>query len=128
MTSFFVNIAHAQSQNPPTAPFSTAGGIQTLLCSIMSYFFWFVIVISVIMILYAAWTYATAADDTEKTSKARRTITYAALAILVALIATQFPTIVSTLFPGYSGNVTTCSSNISGSSGPNGNGSTGYDL
>jgi len=56
-------------------------------------------VVSVIMVLYAAFMYVTAGDDTEKTSTARRTLTYAAVGIAVALISTALPDIVGSIFP-----------------------------
>jgi len=54
--------------------------------------------IAVIMVLYAAYLYVIAGDDTERTTKARKTITYAAIAIIVALVAKGFPSLVGSLF------------------------------
>jgi hypothetical protein len=51
------------------------------------------------MVLYAAFTYVTARDDVEKTSRARRTLTYAAIGIAVALMAVGFPQLVGSIFP-----------------------------
>ena len=95
----FVGLANAQALNPPPSPVQNSTGLLNVLCSFIVYFFWIVIIISVIFILYAAFTYVTAGDDTEKTSKARRTLTYAAVGIAVALLAATFPTIVGSIFP-----------------------------
>ena len=70
-----------QQQNGAPNPVQNVQQLQDVLCTFIVYFFWIVITISVIMILYAAFTYVTARDDQEKTSRARRTITYAALGI-----------------------------------------------
>ena len=82
-----------------TSPISNATGIQNLLCNIISWFIWIVILVSVIMVVYAAFTYATAGDDTEKVATGRKTLTYAAVGIIVALVAAGFPTIVESVFP-----------------------------
>jgi cytochrome bd-type quinol oxidase subunit 2 len=91
--------ALAQSQPlPPPAP-QSQNQLQTVLCNVTGYFFWIVILISVIMVLFAAFTYVTARDDQEKTSRARRTLTYAAIGIIVALIAYGFPAIIAGFTP-----------------------------
>ena len=100
-------VAHAQAsgntagvQQLPGQSITTISGVTTIVCNVLAYFFWIVLVISVIMVLFAAYTYVTAAEDTEKTSKARRTLTYAAVGIAVAFISTAVPSIVSSLVPG----------------------------
>jgi hypothetical protein len=90
-----ISVAFAQAQ----APITTQAGLITLLCNIINWFIIIVLAISVIMVLIAAFHYVTAEEDTEKTSKARRTLTYAAVGIAVALIAYGFPQIVATVFP-----------------------------
>ena len=97
-----VATAHAVSQ-VPTPPVETESELQTFMCSIISWFFWIVLVISVIMVLYSAFTYVTAGDNQEKTSKARKTLTYAAIGIAVAIIAAGVPAIVSSIFPNEPG-------------------------
>jgi heme/copper-type cytochrome/quinol oxidase subunit 2 len=95
---FFSVIANAQTTAPP-ATVQTAQELTDLICNFIAYFFWIILVISVIMVLLAAFDYVTAGDDTEKTSRGRKRLTYAAVGIAVALIATGFPAIVSSLFP-----------------------------
>jgi heme/copper-type cytochrome/quinol oxidase subunit 2 len=82
------------------APITNQAQLITLFCHIISWFIVILLAISVIMILFAAYDYITAQEDTEKTSKARRTLTYAAVGIAVALLAYGFPQIVATVFPG----------------------------
>lgn len=98
-----VGIASADtsgSNAPPPTPVTTVGELQAVFCSFIGYFFWTVMIISIIFVLVAAFHYVTAGDDTEKTSKARRTLTYAAIGIVVALVAIGVPNIVASLFPG----------------------------
>jgi len=95
---FLLTVAYAQTENPPVTV-ETKQELTDLICNFLAYFFWIVIVLSVIFVLLAAFDYVTAGDDTEKTSRARKRITYAAVGVAVALIATGFPAIVSSLFP-----------------------------
>jgi heme/copper-type cytochrome/quinol oxidase subunit 2 len=94
-------VAHAATNTTqlPGQSITNVSGLTAVICSFLAYFFWIVIIVSVIMVLYAAFVYVTAADDTEKTSKARRTLTYAAVGIAVALLATALPDIVGSIFP-----------------------------
>ena len=95
-------VTHAQSSNVPTLV-TNVNNLQTSLwCPIIGIFFWVVIALSVIMALWAAYTYVTASDDTEKTTKARKILTYAVIGIIVALIANGFPALVGSLFPSVS--------------------------
>ena len=67
------------------------------ICTFVGYFFWFVLALSSIYVIVAAFWYVTAQEDVEKTSKARRTLTYAAVGVAVALCALAFPLIVGSL-------------------------------
>ena len=96
---FIGGIANAQTQTGATpSPISNVSGLLQFFCKIVGFFFDFLIALSVLMILWAAYTYVTAGDDTEKTSKARRIITYAAIGVAVALIANGFPALVDSFF------------------------------
>ena len=93
-----ISVAFAQT-TATQAPITTQAQLVTLFCSIINWFIVILLAISVIMVLVAAYNYVTAQEDTEKTSKARRTLTYAAVGIAVVLIAYGFPQLVSSLFP-----------------------------
>jgi len=80
------------------SPVQNTTDIQNLLCNFVSWFIWVVILVSVIMIVYAAFEYATAGDDTEKVATGRKTITYAAVGVVVALCAAGLPYVVESLF------------------------------
>jgi hypothetical protein len=96
VSTLYMNIAQAQGLQDLTVRNMN----DRLFCPLFSALFDILIAISVIMVMYAAYTYVLAGDDAEKVTKARHIITYAAVAILVALIARGFPTLVSTVFPG----------------------------
>ena len=108
-----VSVAFAQT-TATQAPITTQAQLVTLFCSIINWFIVILLAISVIMVLVAAYNYVTAQEDTEKTTKARRTLTYAAVGIAVVLIAYGFPQIVATVFPG---NPSVSAFTCSGSSG-----------
>ncbi len=82
-----------------TSPITDETDLQQLMCNIIDWFFWVIIIISVIMVLVAAFDYITAGDDTEKISLGRKRLTYAAVGIAVALLAAGFPKIVASVFP-----------------------------
>ncbi len=96
------SLAHAATQSLPS-PIVSVQGVLNLLCYFAVYFFYTVIIITVIMIVYAAFLYVTAGDSTEKTTKARKTITYAAVGIAVSLLAVGFPNIIEGIAGGASG-------------------------
>lgn len=116
------SVAFAQVQ----APITDKTGLINLFCSIINWFIIILLAISVIMVLVAAYNYVTAQEDTEKTSKARRTLTYAAVGIAVVLIAYGFPQLVSSLFPNNpSVSAFTCSGSSSSGSNSLGGGAAG---
>jgi hypothetical protein len=82
---------------PPPSPAKTPQDVLNIMCQFTVYFFYAVIIITVIMVIWAAFLYITAGDDTEKTSKARRTLTYAAVGVAVSLCAVGFPNIIEGL-------------------------------
>jgi hypothetical protein len=67
-----------------------------MMCLFAAYFIWTVIIVCVIMVIFAAFYYATSAGETEKTTKARQLLTYSAVGIVVVLCAIMFPVIVGT--------------------------------
>lgn len=95
-----VGVANAALLFEPTkqglaAQNTLTGVVIFSLCRITFGIFSVLMVISVIMVLWAAYNYLTSSGDEEKVKKATRTITYAAVAIVVALIASGFPNIVA---------------------------------
>jgi len=86
--------------------FSDAGADCATCCAmswvyyVSNIFFVFVIVISVLFILLAAYNFITSAGDATKVSTARSQILYAAIGIFVALLAKFFPAIVAQFVGG----------------------------
>lgn len=111
-----VSVTFAQAATTQ-APITTQAQLMALFCSIIDWFIVILLAISVIMVLFAAYDYVTAQEDTEKTSKARRTLTYAAVGIAVVLLAYGFPQLVASVFPNNpSVSAFTCGAGSGGSS------------
>lgn len=77
---------------------SPESAIQSVARKIANIFGTLILAISVIMILYAAFNFLTAAGDEAKVTTARTTLIYALVGIAVALLAYVLPGLVQTLF------------------------------
>ncbi|HVO28551.1 MAG TPA: hypothetical protein VMT81_01030 [Candidatus Paceibacterota bacterium] len=98
----FVSKAFAQATSSGSSlsfkpPITTTQELLQFMCTIFSWMFYGLIVLSLIMIVVAAYNYATANGEAEKVSKANKMILYAAIAIAVALLAKGIPAIVASL-------------------------------
>ena len=71
---------------------------RKILCPVFDTMFWILMGVSIIMIMWAAFTYVRAQDDSTKVSQATKTITYAVVGIVVALVAKSVPNLVGTIF------------------------------
>src|SRR3989344_642074 len=94
--SLLTSVAFGQLSNPNIPGVTTVGRVSTvgsLVDTVRFVVRWVYIiffVIAVLMILFAAFTYLTAAGNEEKVKKARDSIIYAAVAVAVALLAVGF--------------------------------------
>ena len=79
--------------------------LQTV-CVVFSWLFYFLVALTVVFIVIAAFKYLTAAGNPEKVSSAGSTLLYAAIAIAVALLARAIPNIVSSFLGG--GSISSC--------------------
>lgn len=86
-----------------SAPVTSVQGLINLLCKAFDYMFYFLIALSIIMGLVAAFNYVTAGDNAEKVSKANKIILYAAIGVAIALLAKGIPLIVGSFFNVSSG-------------------------
>ncbi len=100
-------LASAQIPQPPTGNVPPAytniqqlTGQAGLICTVINWIFWLLVVLTIIFVLLAAFRYLTAAGDPEKVKGAGNTLLYAAIAIVVALIAKGLPLIVSSFIGG----------------------------
>ncbi len=95
-------VALAQFTGPgvtaPAAPISSVGqiaGANGLLCTIINWLFYLMIILAIIFVFVAAFKYLTAGGDPEKVSKAGSTLLYAVIAVVIALVAKGIPLIIS---------------------------------
>ena len=98
--------ASAQISQPPvTAPdninnIGQITGNAGIFCTAINWIFWLLIVLTIIMVLVAAFKYLTAAGDPEKVKSAGATLLYAVIAVVIALLAKGLPLIVSSFIGG----------------------------
>lgn len=78
----------------PTTVIDSAQKVEDLVCTAMLWMFWGLLVLSVIMFMVGGYMYATAAGDTEKVSKANKTLFYAAIGVVIALVAKGVPLLI----------------------------------
>ena len=97
--------AHAQTQGINVTNVDTLR--SNVLCPIFDAAFWILMGVSILMVFWASFTYMRAQDDAEKVSEASKTLTYAAVGIVVALCAKAFPIVISGIFPSVGG-ITSC--------------------
>lgn len=86
-------IAGAQGELPKVD--LTKDSITTVLESLRDWFAGIVVIIAVIAILYGAVLYLTAGGDEEKVGKAKKTIMYGAVGVLIAILAYGVFTLIS---------------------------------
>ena len=86
---------------PPQAPLTNVGRDVPLLAHVVvDWIFWGLIVIAVIMFLVGGYRYATSGGDPEKVSNANKTLRYAVIAVVVAILAAGVPALVASFFLG----------------------------
>lgn len=99
--------ALAQATLPP-AP-TEPQGLITAACRLAGWMFAFLIIVAIIFVIIAAYRYLTASGDPEKITKANQMLVYAAVAIIVGVIARGLPFIVAnTTGIGAGGGFTGC--------------------
>ena len=91
------NIASGQQANIPgiqgVGP-TTVGGLIDVLRGVVRWIYIIFFVVAVMFILFAAFNYLTAGGDAEKITTAKNQLIYAAIAIVVALLAVGFEVII----------------------------------
>lgn len=96
------------AQTPPVSAPSTITNLNqiagntsnSLLCNIVNWAFYLLIILTIIFVLVAAFKYLTAGGDPEKVKSAGSTLLYAAVAVVVALIAKGLPLIINSFVGG----------------------------
>ena len=90
------NISSGQEANLPiqrVGP-TTVGGLIDVLRGVVRWIYIIFFVVAVMFILFAAFNYLTAGGDAEKVTTAKNQLIYAAIAIVVALLAVGFEVII----------------------------------
>lgn len=98
----------AFAQGTPSSPINTMQDLVNLMCKIFGYMFYGLMALSLIMVIIGGFNYVTAGDNSEKVSKANRTILYAAIGIAVSLIAKALPLIVGSFLGASTTNLNSC--------------------
>ncbi len=75
-------------------------GLGYFVCGLIPWIFWGLIVLAIIMFLVGGYRYVTSAGDAEKIHSANKTLLYAAIAIVVALVAAGIPYLVDSFVTG----------------------------
>ena len=70
------------------------------LCNITNWLFYFLIILAVIFIIVAAFKYLTAAGEPEKVKSASHMLLYAAIAIVVGILAKAVPSLIGSVLGG----------------------------
>lgn len=93
----FVAAGSASGQTIVPAPknvITSSTNVVNLFCIALLWMFWGLIVLAVAMFLVGGYIYATSRGEPERVSQATKTLTYAAIAIVVALVAKGVPLII----------------------------------
>lgn len=107
MSAFFMALAMpALAQTVPII--SNTQGAHNEICNVFNTMFWILISVSIIMVMWAAYLYVTARDDAEQITEAKKSIFYAALGIVAALLSKGFPLVVASIFPNGAQGVQGC--------------------
>lgn len=96
---FMSFVAHAQNFGTEAPPAPTTGinevqDVFDLVNNIFNILFWLLIVLASVFIIWAAFTYLTAGGDPEKVKTANHRVIYAAVAVVVAVLAKAIPSVI----------------------------------
>ena len=93
-------MAYAAADLPGLAVNNISQFQEQVMCQIAAYMFDILISLSVVFVIWAAYNYLLSRGEEERIRTATRTITYAAVSIVVALLAKAFPLLVSSIVGG----------------------------
>ncbi len=68
------------------------------VCFVANSMFWILMTLVVIFVVWAAYLYLFSQGEESKIESARKTLTYAAVAVVVALMAKGFPSLIASIF------------------------------
>lgn len=94
-------LASAAVSGPPSglpdSPANTIGGVFKLVCGILNWIFYGLVVLTIFFVLMAAFKYLMANGDAEKVKESNQELLYAAAAIVVGILARVIPSIAASL-------------------------------
>lgn len=79
---------------PPVPTIQSVGGLVGIVANIVGWVYTIFFIVAVLFILLAAYKYLTAGGDIDATKEARQMLIYASIAIVVALLAIMFKSII----------------------------------
>ena len=97
---FVPAVALAAIENYPENILDTPEKVENLFWSIADWFFTIFLIVAVIAIIYTAFMYLTSTGDPTKLKKARTSLTFAIVAIAIAILAAGIPTLIQNLLEG----------------------------
>jgi hypothetical protein len=103
IVSLLVSAGIASAQQTVTLPDPLGGSesFNSVVLAVTGFLFWDIAVpLSTIMVLVGAFQFMTAAGDPEKVTKARKTITYAAVGFALAVLAGSVSTLIQNFVAG----------------------------
>ena len=86
--------AQLVAPDAPQTNITSINGVFQLVNDIFNILFWMLIVLAGIFIIWAAFSYLTAGGDPEKVKQANRRVIYAAVAVVVGVLAKAIPSVV----------------------------------
>jgi len=102
------SLALGDMSTAPTNIISSPDAVVAIFCGILVWMFWGLIVLGIAMFFVGGYKYATSGGDAEKVSMANKTLLYAAIAIVVALVAKGVPLLIGN-FLGVTSGLNACS-------------------
>lgn len=96
--SLFAAATNAASM--PKDVISSSDDVVKIFCAGLAWMFWGLIVLGIAMFFVGGYIYATAQGNSEKVSQATKTLTYAAIAIAIAIVARGVPILIGSFFGG----------------------------
>lgn len=79
----------------PGSPVESVSGAVNILTATVRWVYTVFFILTILFVLVAAYKYLTKADDAEKLKEARQQLVYAAIAVVIALLAVGFSAIIS---------------------------------
>ena len=90
------SIIYASDSSLPSSNIRTEEDVINVIKKLAKWMYELFFVLTVVFVLWAAYLYLTAGQDTDKISEAKKRLEQAVIAIVIALISTGFASIIDT--------------------------------